>query len=68
MVLLGEDTPASSSQSVVDGNLLTSIPRRNDLVSARQASEFGSEGEEEKGRFQEGLLRGKLEGGGGGGG
>jgi len=42
IVLFGDETPASSSQSAVDGNLFTSIPRRNDLVSARCELEFGS--------------------------
>ena len=42
-VLLGEDTPASSSPySAVDGGLFTSIPRMKVLVSFCDESEFGT--------------------------
>ena len=41
-VLFGDETPVSSSQSAVIGNLFTSIPRRKVRVSTRYDSEFRS--------------------------
>jgi hypothetical protein len=59
-VLLGEDTPASSSPySAVDGGLFTSIPRMKVLVSFCDESEFGTE--EVKLSFHEDLLNNPKE-------